>query len=142
MAYDYSYSTSDPGPIAPHDWVESVVAYAVARVPADKLMLGLAAYGYDWVGRSGTDIGAADAASLARQKGVTPTWHGGSGGTSFSYESDGQQHTVWYEDARSVAAEQQVAIDHRLRGVAIWRLGTEDPQTWTSVAAATGRVTR
>jgi spore germination protein YaaH len=142
MAYDYSYSTSEPGPIAPLGWVESVVGYALPRVPADKVVLGLAAYGYDWVGGTGADIGAADAAALAQRRGVTPTWHDDSAGTSFDYEAGGRRHTVWYEDARSVAAKQQVAIDNGLRGVAIWRLGSEDPQTWTSVASATDRSTR
>jgi spore germination protein len=139
MAYDYSYSTGPPGPVAPISWVQAVVRYAVARVPADKLMLGLAAYGYDWSGNSGADIGAAEAIHLAHQQGVTPTWNSRSAAHTFAYQQGGQRHTVWYEDARSVAAKQQVALDNGLRGVAIWRLGAEDPQTWTSVAAATER---
>jgi spore germination protein YaaH len=139
MAYDYSYSTGSPGPVAPLPWVEAVVRYAAQRVPKDKLMLGLATYGYDWVGRSGTDIGSAAAAELAAQEGVEPRWDARAASYTFTYERDGQTHTVWYEDGRSAAAKADVAVRNGLRGVALWRLGGEDPRIWTTaVAAATG----
>jgi spore germination protein len=137
MAYDHSWSGSDAGPVAPLTWVREVVAYAAQSVPKDKLMLGLATYGYDWVGEQGTDLQATEALELARRVGATPEWDVGSAAWTFSYEQDGQQHTVWFEDARSLAAKQQVAVDQGIRGVAIWALGGEDPELWTSVADAT-----
>ncbi|GAB3354340.1 glycosyl hydrolase family 18 protein [Modestobacter lapidis] len=137
MTYDHSWSTSEAGPVAPLEWVRGVITYATQRVPAEKLMLGLATYGYDWVGQQGTTLQATDAVELARRVGATPEWVPRSASWTFSYEQDGVQHTVWYEDARSLAAKQQLAIDAELRGVAIWALGGEDPELWTSVAAAT-----
>jgi spore germination protein YaaH len=136
MAYDYSWSTSRPGPVAPLPWVQSVVTYAVARVPRDKLMLGLATYGYDWVGRSGADIGGGDAARLADRQGIRPRWDSSAAASTFTYKKAGRRHTVWYEDSRSIAAKENVAASNGLRGVALWRLGGEDPQIWTTVAAA------
>jgi spore germination protein YaaH len=139
MAYDYSYSTGSPGSVAPLAWVEAVVRYASHRVPKDKLMLGLATYGYDWVGRSGTDIGSAAAAALAAQEGVEPRWDARAASWTFSYERDGETHTVWFEDGRSAVAKADVAVRNGIRGVALWRLGGEDPRIWTTaVAAATG----
>jgi spore germination protein YaaH len=137
MTYDHSWSGSAAGPVAPLPWVRDVVAYAVERVPREKLMLGLATYGYDWAGDSGTDVAASDAVALAEQVGAEPRWDGAAAARTFSYERDGQQHTVWYEDGRALAAKQQIAIDEGLRGVAIWALGGEDPKVWTSVATAT-----
>jgi spore germination protein len=137
MTYDHSWSGSAAGPVAPLSWVRDVVAYAVARVPRDKLMLGLATYGYDWVGDSGTSLPASDAVALAEQVGAERHWDGGAAASTFSYEQDGQRHTVWYEDARALTAKQQIAIDEGLRGVAIWALGGEDPKVWTAVATAT-----
>jgi spore germination protein YaaH len=100
-------------------------------------MLGLATYGYDWVGSKGATLQATNAMELARQVNATPEWDAASAGWTFGYELNGEQHTVWYEDARSLAAKQQLAVDAELRGVAIWALGGEDPELWTSVAGAT-----
>jgi spore germination protein len=136
MTYDHSWSTSEAGPVAPAGWVRDVVDYAVERVPREKLMLGLPTYGYDWVGTQGVNLSATDAVALAAEVGAEPTWDDGAAAWTFRYERDGDQHTVWYEDARSLERKQQIALDERLRGVAIWSLGGEDPQVWTSVATA------
>jgi spore germination protein len=137
MTYDHSWAGSEAGPVAPLGWVQDVIEYAQHRVPDDKLMLGLATYGYDWVGAKGTNLQATNAVELAGRVGATPEWDARSAAWTFSYQQDGQQHTVWYEDGRSLAAKQQLAVDEGLRGVAIWALGGEDPEVWTSVAAAT-----
>jgi len=139
MTYDHSWSDSEAGPVAPVDWVRDVVDYAVERVPPEKLMLGLPTYGYDWVGTRGVNLPAADAVALAEEVGAEPTWDDEAAAWTFRYERDGEPHTVWYEDARSLERKQQIAVDEGLRGVAIWSLGGEDPQVWTSVAAAAGR---
>jgi spore germination protein len=136
MTYDHSWSTSEAGPVAPVHWVQDVVDYAVERVPPEKLMLGVPTYGYDWVGTQGINLSATDAVALAEEVGAEPTWDDVAAAWTFRYERDGEQHTVWYEDARSLERKQQIAVDEGLRGVAIWSLGGEDPQVWTSVAAA------
>jgi spore germination protein len=141
MTYDHSWSGSTAGPVAPLPWVRDVVAYAVERVPREKLMLGLATYGYDWVDDSGRSLPASDAVALAAQVGAEPRWDGDAAARTFDYVQDGQQHTVWYEDGRALAAKQQIATDEGLRGVAIWALGGEDPKVWRAVATVTQRGT-
>lgn len=138
MAYDHSWSGSEAGPVAPLGWVSEVVDYAVERVPAGKLMLGVPTYGYDWVGTRGEVLRAADAAELAEDVGAEPEWDADAGSWTFGYERDGEQHTVWYEDARSLRGTQELAREAGLRGVAIWQLGGEDPEVWPSLAAVTG----
>jgi spore germination protein YaaH len=138
MTYDHSWSGSEAGPVAPLDWVSSVIDYAVERVPADKLMLGVPTYGYDWVGTRGEVVNAADAVDLAEEVGAEPVWDDVSASWTFSYDRDGDQHTVWYEDARSLGAAQELAREAGLRGVAIWQLGGEDPEMWPTLATVTG----
>src|SRR2546423_5812210 len=53
MIYDYSWSTSPPGPISPLSWIDSVVTYAQTQIAAQKIIAGLPWYGYDWVGSAG-----------------------------------------------------------------------------------------
>ncbi|HEY7061190.1 MAG TPA: glycosyl hydrolase family 18 protein [Chloroflexota bacterium] len=53
MAYDYHGAWGGPGPVAPADWVDQVLAFATSQLPAEKVLLGIAFYGYDWNTTSG-----------------------------------------------------------------------------------------
>jgi spore germination protein YaaH len=132
MAYDYSTNSSPPGPIAPVAWVESVLNLAVAEVPRDKIVLGLGTYGYDWVdSKQGQDLQWADAEALAQKNGVDVKWDAASKSPWFEYTDDqDRSHTVWYENARSLKARLDLADRYHVAGVALWRLGGEDPAIW------------
>ncbi len=55
MVYDWSVGSA--GPISPLFWVQSVIAYSSAIVPAAKLQLGVPAYGRHWaVKKNATDL--------------------------------------------------------------------------------------
>jgi len=53
MAYEYRGAWSEPGSVAPYDWVEKVLAFATSQIPPEKVLLGLAVYGFDWDTTSG-----------------------------------------------------------------------------------------
>jgi spore germination protein len=129
-AHYHAWDTSEPGPVAPVAWVEDVARYAVQRVPRGKLMLGIATYGYDWADGPGVELQTADAVALARQVGAEPRWDEDAAAHGFSYRRAGEDHTVWYEDARSAQVKYAVAVREGLRGVTVWRLGGEDPGVW------------
>ncbi|MDK3257081.1 glycosyl hydrolase family 18 protein [Blastococcus capsensis] len=137
MAYDHAWGGSTAGPVAPMPWVEDVVAYALERIPRDKLMLGIATYGYDWVGATGTYLPTTAVFELASENGAVPRWDHTAASTTFRYAVDGEEHTVWYEDARSLDAKLAVAVREGLRGVALWQVGGEDPGVWGAVADVT-----
>ncbi|MBI3980030.1 MAG: hypothetical protein HY331_17800, partial [Chloroflexi bacterium] len=40
------------------------------------------------------------------------------------------QHVVWLEDAASVRARLTLVDKHGIAGIAVWRLGQEDPAVW------------
>lgn len=49
MTYDYTFIGSKfPGPIAPLNWIENVVKYALTKLPAEKITLGIHLYSYEW----------------------------------------------------------------------------------------------
>lgn len=49
MGYDYtSPSNPQPGPIGPLYWAESIIRYAVTKIPRDKIWYGVNLYGYEW----------------------------------------------------------------------------------------------
>lgn len=72
MTYEFSGPWGEPGPIAPAGWVEDVIVYASSQIPAEKLLLGLAFYGYDWntVTGQARALGYHDAVAVSAQYGA------------------------------------------------------------------------
>jgi spore germination protein YaaH len=136
MAYGYrSSSSSIPGSTAPIAWVDASMAYAASVIAPERLILGVAFYGYDWNITQGPPARAlrhSDTRQLLAATGARPTLDPQTMSATFRYELDGEEHEVWFEDARSVAAKLRLGGRHRLAGVGAWRLGQEDPATWDS----------
>jgi spore germination protein YaaH len=135
MAYDYSSAGSRPGPIAPLAWVEEVVKLAASLIPRDRIALGLPTYGYDWSGGAGgAPVQWADVAALVGPAGASPQWDAATSSPWLRYrDGRGRAHSVWYEDARSLAAKLEVARHYGLTRVVLWRLGGEDPEIWPAL---------
>ncbi|HRW11512.1 MAG TPA: glycosyl hydrolase family 18 protein [Syntrophomonas sp.] len=125
MAYDYHYKTSPAGPVAPLWWVEDVVSYLKTIIPAEKLLLGLPTYGYDWgEGIDGTTITAAKLYSLQGKYKLTESFDKASMSPSYSYiDNNGVRHQIWLENKASLQAKLQVAQEYKLAGVSFWRIG-------------------
>lgn len=125
MAYDYSYSTSPAGPVAPLWWVDDVVAYTKSIIPADKILLGLPTYGYDWgKGASTTTVTAKRLQTLQSQYKLTKSFDQNSMSPCYTYvDSKGVSHQIWLEDRQSLNAKLDVAQNHGLAGVSFWRIG-------------------
>jgi spore germination protein len=135
MAYDYSFSASPPGPIAPPSWVDKVLRLAAETVPRDRITLGLATYGYDWIADGkGTTVQWADVQAIAESRGAQPQWDARESSAWFAYTDDqGRAHRVWYEDARSLDVKLDLARHYNVRRVVLWRLGGEDPAVWSTL---------
>lgn len=132
MTYDWHWETSNSGPIAPYAWMEQVVKYAVTQVPADKVILGVGLYGYDWPANAqGTPVTWQQVQDLGTRYGATEQWDDVSGSPHLTYTADdGQPHDVWFENQRSVQLKYDLAGAYRLGGIGLWRLGGEDPGIW------------
>lgn len=131
MTYDEHYSSGPAGPVASAGWVDSVAAYAASVVPASKVVLGVPGYGYDWSGSGkATAVSYGDAVALAKRYGRTVQWSSGAQAPYFTYYRNGSQHTVWFESADSLAAKLRIVEQRGLKGIALWRLGFEDPRIW------------
>lgn len=48
MTYEWGYTAGPPMAVAPLPNVRAVLDYAVTELPAEKLLLGVPNYGYDW----------------------------------------------------------------------------------------------
>ena len=134
MTYDYHWSTSPPGPVAPADWVHEVLAYATTQIPPQKLSVGLDTAGYDWVGNQGQVISYTQAMQLASSHGAAVQVDPTSQSPWFRYtDSDGTQHEVWFENAASAESKRAVADSFDVHAVFLWMYGTPDPGLWTDL---------
>jgi spore germination protein len=89
MAYEYHGAWSGPGPVAPADAVDQVLAYATSQIPAEKVLLGLAFYGYDWNTTAGgaRSLGYEQAARLADRYRVSITLDPATQSATFRYQA-------------------------------------------------------
>ena len=151
MAYDYS--VAQPGPIAPVDWVRSVVKAAKKAVGDDtKLSLGVPLYGRNWVvattgtcpadapGRTNPNLHEIDA--LVAQYGAVPVFDEATGESSFTYQrvsDDGttsctQTRQVHFVDEQGALARVDIAREERIGAVTFWALGFDTSDVWTQVS--------
>lgn len=141
MAYDHHWEGSEAGPTAPLPWVEANIVSALRDIPADRLVLATGLFGYDWTvpARAGVTqyLPAKDAAARARR--LRATVERQYGQPFFRYRLRDLRHEVWFEDTESFAEKLALARRHRLRGIALWRLGFEEPGLWDLIRQQLGQ---
>ncbi|MQL53721.1 hypothetical protein GFC01_15930 [Desulfofundulus thermobenzoicus] len=133
MAYDEHGAYSYAGPIASLPWVEKVVRYTTGKIPPEKVLLGLPAYGFDWNfdGGSPRYVSYQMAMETARWYGLPVNWNQWAQSPYIGYtDENGSWHEVWFENASSWAGKMDLVNKYNLKGIAIWRMGMEDPAGW------------
>ncbi|HWI64693.1 MAG TPA: glycosyl hydrolase family 18 protein, partial [Symbiobacteriaceae bacterium] len=135
MAYDENLPGYYPGPVASVGWVEKVAAFAVSQIPKEKVLLGIAAYGYDWKKGTtqGSGLSAPQAMNLAARYNAPLQWDATAQVPYFDYTKDGVARTVYFENAQSLGPKLDLVKRFDLAGIAIWRLGLEDPAIWSVI---------
>lgn len=139
MAYDEHGEDSLPGPIASAGFVHGALDRFTRLVPADKLILGIGVYGYDWRVGTQTADSITNTTALTTAQGYRPDdapsdvidFDPVALQATFNYSDDqGRMHEVWFQDAASVANAMTMARSRGLRGASLWALGEEDPTSW------------
>jgi spore germination protein len=134
MAYDYHWSGSTAGSVAPLPWVRDVLTYAKSQIPAEKIVLGIALSGYDWVGDQAEVVTWIQCYGRAQKYHATTEWDRLSQSPSFKYtDEQGRQHEVWFENADSMAFKLQAAKAAGIRGVYLWMISSEDDRSWATL---------
>lgn len=141
MTYDYHWRGGGPGPVAPLYWVSQVAAYAKTCVDPAKVVIGVPFYGYNWATNGDAVAQTWDAIDdLIQQYGlevnlkesdvnglVQENW--------ITYSSRQGRRTVWFATSRGLEAKLGLVQEMDLAGIAIWRLGGEDPKNWEIIRA-------
>lgn len=135
MTYEWGYLYGPPLAVAPYSEVKKVISYAVTEMPSEKILMGMPNYGYDWTlpYREGTaaDILSINSAMLrAVNENADIEYNESSEAPFFEYTKDGQNHIVWFENARSTMARLELINDYNLGGVSYWTIGSLFTQNW------------
>ncbi len=143
MTYDYTSSTStEPGPIAPIQWINLVLDYAVneENVPPEKLWLGVHLYGYKWKVKyspGGTapiehtkavPLVYTQVTEIAKREGYnSETMHDNFLDEGFiEYKSqDENWEYIYFQTPQGIKAREELAQKYNIQGLAYWRLGRE-----------------
>lgn len=118
MCYDHAWSTSPPGPIAPTAWVERVMNFAKSVIPANKLDMGVAAYGYDWSVKPTTSTTWRDWVEKDKEATTCPL------------SGERINGDRYFSGAKAFEEKKKLAQKLGIRGLAVWYFGSEDPGIW------------
>lgn len=134
LAYDEHFTI--PGPIASIGFVRQVLNFATTQIPSQKIKLGMAVYGYDWIADGGLPqtLSYQDVIELAYKYNAQVIYDEEAQESTFRYlAEDGTNHIVWFEDVRSFSEKLNLVFQYNLGGIAVWRLGQEDPRVWEAI---------
>ncbi len=140
MTYEWGYTYGPPMAVSPIKPVRDVVDYALTRIPAEKILLGISNYGYDFtlpyiqgVSRANS-VSTRQAFTLASQNGAEIFFDETVLAPYFDYTAaDGKAHRVWFEDVRSISARLRLMAEKSLRGALWWNLNRENNQSLIAI---------
>ncbi len=134
MTYEWGYTYGPAMAVAPLNKVREVVEYALTVIPANKIHLGIANYGYDWKlpfvrGESkAVTIGNVEAVQIAIRNDVPILFDEIAMSPYFRYQiyseetGETEYHEVWFEDVRSINGKMQLIEEYNLRGFSCWQI--------------------
>lgn len=135
MGYDeHWHGSGDVGSVASIDYVRNGIETMVKDVPAHKVMNGLPFYTILWETR-GTDV-TDNYITMVNQKdvlqnyGIQVEWEDETCQNYGERTSGNTLYQIWLEDIESISVKLNVMANYELGGVAVWRLGYEDPAVW------------
>ncbi|MDB5109225.1 MAG: glycosyl transferase family 2 [Mucilaginibacter sp.] len=133
MAIDQHNDGSNAGDLSNQQWVEQILDEVCSKIPSEKVILTIAGGGYDWPQNSlGKYIGYQKAISTAQSNNSKITFDPVSANLHYTYaDEEALPHSVYFTDAATNFNIIRMADDWATGGVALWRLGAEDPRLWT-----------
>ena len=135
--FDQHWLSSPPGPIAAQDWFTENLRQVREVVPAQKIIVGIANYAYDWTQatkkepQQASQFSVQEALLHAYESEAEVEFDPASLNPHYSYDDEHERtHQVWMLDA--VTAYNQLRASERMgvQGTALWRFGSIDTSLW------------
>ncbi len=140
MGYDeHWHGSKDVGSVASINYVRNGIEKMLEEVPSHKVINAVPFYTILWktTGTEVTDdyVTMVNQRSMLDSMGMQTIWdeeacqnYGELAGSETTYQ-------IWLEDPESIQVKLNVMNNYDLGGVAVWRLGYEDPAVWELISA-------
>ena len=129
MTYEWGYTYGEPMAVSPINHVRRVLEYGLMEIPAEKILMGMSNYGYDWAlpfvrGESKAEkLTNYQAQARAEYYGVPVEWDENAQAPFYTYATPaGVKHVVWFENERSWQARLVLVAEYGLAGISIWNI--------------------
>ena len=145
MTYEWGYTYGPPMAVSPLPEMQKVIDYALTEIPAEKLLLGIPNYAYNWTlpyvkGESKAEsLSNVAAVRLAGEKHAEIQFDEEAQTPFFRYYAYSPQakkqeeHVVWFDDARSMDSKLRLVRQNGMRGIGIWNIMRYFPQMWLTL---------
>ncbi|MCX7749565.1 MAG: LysM peptidoglycan-binding domain-containing protein [Clostridia bacterium] len=134
---EHGWPGSPPGPPVSIGWMERVLRYTITKMPRQKVIAAVSVFGFDFNITTGRNryVTYEMATQLADKYNSTIIFDERTKTPMFTYtDEQGDRHEVWYENSQSIRAKIDLAEELGISGLALWRLGMEDPNMWTMLS--------
>ena len=137
MGYDEHYAGGEPGSVASLVYVKNGIEKTLEEVPKEKVINGVPFYTRIWT-ETETEtkseaVGIARAKEWVKENKVELYWQEELGQYYGELESPAGFSYVWMEEEDSLKLKMELIRSYDLAGVACWKLGLEDKETWKSL---------
>ena len=144
MTYEWGYTYGEPMAVAPIDKVRQVLDYAVMEMPPEKILMGMANYGYSWTlpykkGTAARPLSLSEIPQTAYSQYADLRFDDTAQSPFFRYyDSAGTEHIAWFEDPRSIEAKLKLVSEYGLGGVSYWNINTLYRPNWAVLSGMYG----
>lgn len=146
MAYDYTSRKSlAAGPMSPLLWNEAVLQYAITKLPANKIVLGLPTYGFGWTITDSDPAGPNNDKNIykdtpnsfaiqldevrnvrAENKTYKDSYDSWNGELRAEFILNKTKRVQYILDKQSIEQRMKLAKKYGIKGLIFWRLGGEE----------------
>ena len=133
--HDENIERHSLGALSSQGWFEGRLRRLIAAVQPSKLIVTIGAFASDvsWAGSS-TIIPVQRAWDILHRERARLELDGDLLNPTFAYVGkDGGEHRVWLLDGVTAFNQAKIAMTVPVAGIAVWRLGLEDPGVWHSI---------
>ncbi|MFA5528653.1 MAG: glycosyl hydrolase family 18 protein, partial [Peptostreptococcales bacterium] len=140
MTYEFGWRSGPPRATVPLRYITRSLDYAIENnIPANKILLGLTLYGYDWElpdnpENLATAVTLPEVWELARKYRASIQFDDFEQQAFMDYIRNGTHHKVWFEDAMGHFLKYELVKSYGLKGVFYWLISMPFPATWYMVS--------
>jgi spore germination protein len=139
--YYWGINTNPPAPVSSIEFLKAFSDYLISITSLDNISIGKPVLAYDWAlpfiqGKShANSLSINSALTLANEVGATIQFDEASQTPFYyynhSYAGEPENHIVWFIDARSIKALDDLIVNYGYIGSGIWNIMSFNQQMWT-----------